>query len=84
MSIPLQRAIFGKSGTDKSTLMRNKMVQNIHNDVGLTGLDPHVDLISDVFDNIPKYLTSDVTYLNAIDPEPISLARQSHRLPTEW
>ena len=62
-------AIFGKSGTGKSTLMRNMMVWDIHNDVGLTGLDPHADLISDVLDNIPKRRAGDVIYLNLLDPE---------------
>jgi DNA helicase HerA-like ATPase len=62
-------ATFGKSGTGKSTLMRNMMVWDVHNGVGLTALDPHADLISDVLDNIPKRRAGDVIYLNLLDPD---------------
>ena len=40
--------LLGKSGTGKSTLLRNFIVEAIRNDFGIAVIDPHGDLIFDV------------------------------------
>jgi ABC-type sugar transport systems, ATPase components len=50
-------AIFGKSGTGKSTLLRNMIAFEIKQDIGATVLDPHGDLIDGILEMIPKEQT---------------------------
>jgi DNA helicase HerA-like ATPase len=58
--------LLGKSGTGKSTLLRNIIVEAIRNDFGLAVIDPHGDLIYDIFNYIPEARLKDIVY---IDPE---------------
>lgn len=58
--------LLGKSGTGKSTLLRNIIVEVIRNDCGLAVIDPHGDLIYDIFNYIPASRKDDLIYL---DPE---------------
>jgi hypothetical protein len=58
--------LLGKSGTGKSTLLRNIIVAAIREGLGLAVIDPHGDLVYDVFNYIPKDRLEDIIY---IDPE---------------
>ncbi|MGA2907221.1 MAG: DUF87 domain-containing protein, partial [Terracidiphilus sp.] len=58
--------LLGKSGTGKSTLLRNIIVAAIRYGMGIAVIDPHGDLIYDVFNYIPEDRLEDIVY---IDPE---------------
>ena len=58
--------LLGKSGTGKSTLLRNIIVGAIRADFGVAVIDPHGDLVYDVFNYIPQSRKRDLVY---IDPE---------------
>src|SRR5713226_6067621 len=60
-------AIFGKSGTGKTTLMRNMIACDLFGGAGLTVVDPHGDLIDELLDIIPRERTNDVNYFNPKD-----------------
>lgn len=61
--------IIGKSGTGKSTLLANMIINDIRNDKGVAVIDPHGDLVEQVLDYIPSHRINDVVYLNPADPE---------------
>lgn len=61
--------IVGKSGTGKSTLLANMIINDIRHDKGVAVIDPHGDLIEQVLDFIPSHRINDVVYLNPADPE---------------
>src|ERR1051326_909951 len=54
-------AIFGKSGVGKTTLMRNMILWDIVNGLGVPVEDPHGQLIDELLDHIPRSRTNDVT-----------------------
>ncbi|HLY39687.1 MAG TPA: type IV secretion system DNA-binding domain-containing protein [Terracidiphilus sp.] len=58
--------LLGKSGTGKSTLLRNVIVAALREQIGVAVIDPHGDLIYDVFNYLPQDRLEDVVY---IDPE---------------
>ncbi len=58
--------LLGKSGTGKSTLLRNIIVEAIRNGFGVCIVDPHGDLVYDIFNYIPEPRLKDIVY---IDPE---------------
>jgi DNA helicase HerA-like ATPase len=58
--------LLGKSGTGKSTLLRNIIVAAIREGLGVAVIDPHGDLVYDVFNYIPEDRQEDIVY---IDPE---------------
>src|SRR5689334_12477815 len=73
----------GKTGTGKSTLLRNLIPQDIHAGRGVGLIDPHGDLANDVLDHIPSWRTDDVVYFNPGDLEhPIGL-NLLQRVPLE-
>lgn len=49
--------ILGKSGTGKSALISNLVIQNIWNGEGLCLVDPHGELVETVLKVIPKHQT---------------------------
>lgn len=59
--------IVGKTGTGKSTLLRNLLLQDIEAGRGLALIDPHGDLALSLLDAIPKNRVRDVVYLDAGD-----------------
>lgn len=59
----------GQSGTGKSTLLRNLVLQDIKAGRGLVLIDPHGDLAEELLDYIPKSRTSDVVYIDPADFE---------------
>jgi hypothetical protein len=64
----------GQTGTGKSTLLRNMILQDIELGRGVGLIDPHGDLAEDILDSIPPWRTDDVVYFNPADLDhPIGL-----------
>ncbi|MEI6660323.1 MAG: type IV secretion system DNA-binding domain-containing protein [bacterium] len=61
--------ILGKSGTGKSVLMSNLIVQNIQNGEGVCVVDPHGELVEEILHSIPENRVKDVIYFNPADTE---------------
>ena len=61
--------IIGKSGTGKSTLLGNMIVNDIKRGKGVAVIDPHGDLAEEMLHYIPSHRINDVIYLNPADPE---------------
>jgi hypothetical protein len=61
--------IVGKSGTGKSTLIRNMAGHDAEEGYGLALIDPHGDLAEEVLDAVPSSRVNDVIYLNPSDLE---------------
>jgi len=73
----------GKSGTGKTTLLRNLILQDIEYGRGVGVIDPHGDLAEAILDQIPPWRTDDVVYFNPADLEfPIGL-NLLQSVPTE-
>ncbi len=61
--------ILGKSGTGKSALMFNMIIQNILNGEGVCMVDPHGENVEAVLSAIPPHRMKDVIYFNPADTE---------------
>ncbi len=61
--------IAGASGTGKSTLLLNMMVQDIHAGQGIGLLDPHGDLVNALLPRIPIERVNDVILFDPTDHE---------------
>ena len=60
--------IIGKTGVGKSTLIGNMVLQDLKHDRGLCLLDPHGDLVEQVYQAVPEHRCHDVLYFNVPDP----------------
>lgn len=71
--------VIGQTGTGKSTLLRNLILQDIEAGRGVGLVDPHGDLAHEILDHIPAWRTDDVVYFDpaAQDPLAINLFRAS-------
>lgn len=56
--------VIGKTGTGKSTLLKTMVLQDIGAGRGLALLDPHGDLVQDVFNRMPAEQRGNVVYLD--------------------
>lgn len=61
--------LIGASGTGKSTLLLNMIVQDIQNGHGVGVLDPHGDLIDAILGHVPASRYDDVVLLDPSDDE---------------
>ncbi len=61
--------ILGKSGTGKSTIIKNLAIGEILLGYGVCVIDPHGDLVEDILNYIPKHRIEDVIYFNPSDTE---------------
>ncbi len=61
--------VIGKTGTGKSALLNNLIIQDIMNGEGLAVVDPHGELVEGVLKNIPENRLEDVIYFNPADDE---------------
>lgn len=59
----------GKTGTGKSTLLANMIINDLKHDKGVAVIDPHGDLIETVLDYIPKHRVNDTIVFDPSDPE---------------
>lgn len=59
----------GKTGTGKTTLLRNLICQDIERGHGVGIIDPHGDLAEELLDCIPSWRADDVLYFNPADSD---------------
>lgn len=59
----------GKTGTGKSTVIANMVINDMRNGEGLAVIDPHGDLCETLLDYIPSHRINDVAYLDPSDTE---------------
>ena len=64
----------GKTGTGKSTMMTNMIIDDFKKDRGVAYIDPHGDTCEILLDYIPSHRINDVVYFNPADRDfPITL-----------
>jgi hypothetical protein len=63
----LHTYIIGKTGTGKSTLIQNMVLQDIQHGHGLVLMDPHGDLVERVLERVPGDQLNRVRYFNVPD-----------------
>lgn len=61
--------VIGKTGTGKSAMLHNLIVQDIANGEGVCVVDPHGELVESILEKIPRSRAEDVIYFNPADPE---------------
>jgi CxxC-x17-CxxC domain-containing protein len=61
--------VIGKTGTGKSVLLHNLIIQDIANGEGLCVVDPHGELVESILRKIPEERIRDVIYFNPADPD---------------
>ncbi|HBU27948.1 TPA: hypothetical protein DEB00_02420 [Candidatus Uhrbacteria bacterium] len=59
--------VVGKTGTGKTTLLENMVLQDIYNGHGICYVDPHGDTVERILDFIPSWRLNDVVYFNPAD-----------------
>jgi hypothetical protein len=59
--------VVGQTGTGKSTLLGNLMIEDIQNGKGVAIIDPHGDLVENALGFVPKERLDDVIYFNPGD-----------------
>jgi len=76
--------IIGKTGTGKTSLLRNMIIQDIAAGRGVAVLDPHGDLAEDLLDHIPPWRIDHTVYFNPADREfPIGFNLLAHVSPDQ-
>jgi len=65
----LHMYVIGKTGTGKTTLLKNLAIQDINNGKGVAIVDPHGEFVEEVLNQIPKDRIDDVIYFNPADME---------------
>ncbi len=66
--------IIGATGTGKSTLIANLILQDIQKGIGVVLFDPHGDLVDDIIARMPKHRINDVVLIDPADAEyPVGL-----------
>ncbi len=61
--------VIGKTGSGKSVLLHNLILQDIVNGEGVCVVDPHGELVEGILDLIPKNRAKDVIYFNPADTD---------------
>lgn len=61
--------LVGKTGTGKSTMIANMVVNDMRNSQGVAVIDPHGDLVNVLMDFVPSFRINDLCYLDPSDPE---------------
>jgi len=66
--------VVGQTGTGKSTLLKNMVIQDMRLGHGLAIIDPHGELVEDLLNYVPASRTNEVVYFNPADIDnPIGL-----------
>src|SRR5712691_1092604 len=74
--------VVGKTGTGKTTLLRNLLIQDIVAGEGVALIDSHGDFAEEVLDHIPPWRSDDLVYFNPGDYDfPIALNLLSGACP---
>jgi hypothetical protein len=61
--------VIGKTGTGKTAMLNNLIVQDIANGEGLCVVDPHGELVEGLLEKIPEERLSNVIYFNPADAD---------------
>lgn len=61
--------VIGKTGTGKTTLIKNMVLQDIRAGKGVGVIDPHGEFVEEVLGQIPPERMNDVVYFNPVDSE---------------
>ncbi len=61
--------VVGKTGTGKTAMLNNLIVQDIANGEGLCVVDPHGELVEGLLEKIPEERLKDVIYFNPADTD---------------
>ncbi len=61
--------VLGKTGTGKSTLLKNLIIQDLRNGSGVCVIDPHGDLVTSLLDFIPSHRTWQAVYFDPADQD---------------
>lgn len=61
--------IIGKSGTGKTTLLKNLALQDVMNGMGIAVVDPHGEFVEELAASIPENRLDDVVYVNPADAD---------------
>jgi hypothetical protein len=61
--------VIGASGTGKSTLLLNMIMQDVENGDGIAVLDPHGDLVDAILDRVPEHRIDDVILFDPSDEQ---------------
>ncbi|MDP3975013.1 MAG: type IV secretion system DNA-binding domain-containing protein [Candidatus Jorgensenbacteria bacterium] len=61
--------VIGKTGTGKSAMLHNLIIQDIANGEGVCVVDPHGELVESILKKIPKERLADVVYFNPADSD---------------
>jgi hypothetical protein len=78
--------IIGQTGTGKTTLLKNMVIQDIKNGDGVCFIDPHGDVAQEILGLIPKERVDDVIYFNPGDtrrPIGLNILEYSPQRPEE-
>jgi hypothetical protein len=76
----------GQTGTGKTTLLKNMIVQDIKNGDGVCFIDPHGSDIVDILANIPRERIDDVIYFDPADtrrPIGLNMLEYDERFPEQ-
>lgn len=65
----LHMYVIGKTGTGKSTLLENMIIDDIKEGRGLAIVDPHGETVNHIIDAIPEERVKDVIYFNPADKD---------------
>ncbi len=61
--------VIGKTGTGKSALLNNLILQDVMNGEGVAVVDPHGELVEGIVSKIPRSRLKDVIYFNPADDD---------------
>ncbi|MFM2224729.1 MAG: hypothetical protein RJA07_931 [Bacteroidota bacterium] len=64
--------VIGKSGTGKSTLLKQMALSDIHRGNGLCVIDPHGDVAKELLQQIPESRKTDLIYFDATSKNPLA------------
>jgi DNA helicase HerA-like ATPase len=76
-------AIFGQSGTGKSTLLKNIVLSEIHRRGGVSLLDPHGDLTEQILEGLPRRRTQEVIVFDPSEEWPIGINPLAFKAQTD-
>jgi CxxC-x17-CxxC domain-containing protein len=61
--------VVGKTGTGKTSLLQNMIIQDVANGEGVCVVDPHGELVEGILTKIPENRVKDVIYFNPADTD---------------
>ena len=61
--------ILGKTGTGKTTLLKNLIIQDLRHNHGVAVIDPHGNLVNSLLELVPSHRVQQTVYFNPADVE---------------